>query len=423
MLKTKIKEYQEIKKGISLHYLDTEKFKTTIISILIRTPLNREEVTKTALLAEVMKQGCSSYPSSYEIAKKTEELYGAVFDSYIMKKGEEQILCFYLECLHHTPDGALLFQKGSDFLIQVVTNPLSDGDSFLDGIVEREKKTLEQKIKGRSDDKKEYAQIRCLEEMCEGEPFGIYADGYEEDLKKISGHGLYEHYLYLMQEAPIEIVIAGKVEDENALDRIKKAFSYPRKEKTKWKQEEGKRNRTEKKNIEETMDVLQGKLCMGFRSKGKPIGKEFYSLLVFNEIFGGGASSRLFLNVREKESLCYYINSFLYRFKMILFLQAGIEDKKKDQTVKLIMECLKRLQENLAEEEELENAKASLIKLYQNNGDNQAAAMDFMVTQYLLGTNETIQDFIEQIKQVTLKEVQKAAKDLTLDTIYMLKGK
>lgn len=411
----------EINQGIRIHMLETKKFKTTVISILVRSKLTREYATQNALLAEVLKKGCSKYTSSLAINRKMEELYGAVFDSYIIKKGEEQIICFYMECLSEFSDNNDIVMESVAFLSQIITNPLTDGDSFLDGIVEREKVTLRQKIEGRMDDKKEYAKIRCIEEMCKEEPFGIYADGYVEDLELIDGNSLYLHYKNLLKSAPIEIVISGELKSQDSIETIKKAFSYKREKKiNKFLPSSSTLKEGDVNEIQEKMDILQGKLCMGFRSKSESTGKSFFSTLVFNEILGGGASSRLFLNIREKESLCYYINTFIYRFKMILFLQAGIDKKNYEKTVKLIEETIESIKKQGVKEEELKNAKMSLIKMYRNNDDYQPAAMDFYITQYLLQSDETTDDFVKNIEKVSLEDVLNAAKSICLDTIYFL---
>lgn len=410
----------DLQNGMKLHYLKTEKFKTNIIGLVVRTNLDRDTVTKNALLSQVLAQGSKAYPNRLMMARQMETLYGSIFDSMIVKKGGEQLLYLYMETIHQPLGGEPLFAEGARFLYSILMEPNTAKNAFLPEIVEREKKRLSAKIKGRMDNKKEYAKIRCLEEMFAGEPFGIYADGYDEELDKIDAESLYHHYRKLIETAPIEILVAG---NETAdLEELKKLFSFQRGKISKTTAICHAKHRKEPIEKTETMEILQGKLAMGFSTELEPVGQAFYAMLVYNELFGGSASSRLFMKVREENSLCYYINTYVFRFVMSIFLQAGIDHKDKDKAIDLIKECLLEMQENPVAEEELKQAKEAIIKGYDSTADYQSGLIDFYMTQYFIGDKSGIKEFIEGIKNVSIKDVQEIAKQVKLSAIYFLTG-
>lgn len=406
----------ELTSGVRFHFLEGNKFKTNVIGLLIRTNLCKENATKMALLAEVLKGGCKKYPSKQKIEIQMEELYGSIFDISVIKKGEEQILFFYLEMIKNEKR---LFEEGIQFLNEILFFPLVEKGKFSDKIVSREKESLRRKIKMKSDNKKEYAKLRCIEEMCKNEPFGIYGDGYEEDLDKINSENLYQFYLNLMKDAPIEIIVSGDSEKE-AFQQLEKGFCFERQN---YKKIECEKNKKRIEKIQEVMEekqVLQGKLCIGYRSNSQPVGKDFYSLLVFNEILGAGASSRLFAQVREKEGLCYYVNSVLYRFKSIIVVQSGIDASEFRKVAEMIQKVIQNLKTDTIEQEELENAKKGLLKHYRSLSDYQTGIMDFYMNEYLLESKESLEDFIKNIEAVKAESINQLAKGLEQDTIYFL---
>ena len=397
-----------------IHFLEGQSFKTNIIAILLRIPLTRQNTTKTALLAEVLKNGCQQYPSRKAVNEKMDDMMGSVFDISILKKGQEQILFFYLEMVK----GELL-KKGFEFLQNMIFSPLEERKGFPKNMVEREKKILAEKIKGRQDDKKEYAKLRCLEEMCKENTFGIFADGYQEDLKEIDEMILLLHYKNMLKHAKVEIFLTGNAEQKQ--DMISMAKKMPFQSDFLWQAETiSVKKKKEITKVQETLSIAQSRIVLGFDTNVLPEKKEFSSLLVCNELFGGSPASLLFQNVREKEGACYDISSFLFRLYPILMVKAGIEKQYYQKAVEVIQNSLKILQEQQVEKQDLQQAKESIIRYYISMKDSQTALMDFSFNEWILKTNRSIEQFVKEIENVTQKEVQKRAKELTLNTIYFL---
>lgn len=410
VVKIKI-EVKEINKCVNLHFIDDFGFKTNIIGIFIRTNLDRENCTKTALLAEVLK----NYQDNYILQQKLNNMYGAVFDTSILKKGNEQIIFMYGDVINGMEEN--LSKKLLSLMLEILTLPLSDG-KFEDDVVERAKKALEVKILTSEENKREYVLKKCLEKTCENEVFGVYGDGYTEDLQNINAKDLFEHYKKLLEQALIECVISGKGRLSDYKDIAKKYLNFERSVKQQ-KVEELPADAVEE-IIKETKDVAQGKLCMSLRTETKMGNRDFYTLAVLNEILGGGSSSLLFSNIREKDGLCYYISSFVYRFKDIMIIEAGIDEKSLDSVITGVKDTLQNMCDGKTEETDFDTAKKSLIKGHKEMLAQQAQRIDYYFNGIISGIDADEDKFVKEIDNVKIEDLSRVAKKIKIDTIYFL---
>lgn len=407
-----------IAESINLHLIQTEKFKTTTICLLIRRPLLREEVTYNALIANILRKGSKKHNSLSKLNSVLENMYGAVFDTQIIKMGEEQIVQFYLEILNKDIDPDLL-EQSLEFLRGVVFNPLLEGDGFKEDIVNIEKENLKNRINGRINNKVDYLKLKCIEKACEGEPFSLYGDGYIKDLDHITAKNLYNHYKNILRTSPIEFVVIGK-EDMEVGEKIKQLFSFSREGVIQIDKAEIVYAPKEATREEEKQEVTQGKLCMALRAGASPVGKEFYSLLMMNEILGATANSKLFVNVREKESLCYSIGSFIYRFKGIVIIQAGVDVENFDKVLELVDKEIKNISNGDITDKEVDNAKKSITKNLEAMKDYATSTINFYISQYILDDKDDIENAIENVKSITKEDIQNSAKKMYVDTVYLM---
>ncbi len=399
----------------NVNFIYTNKFKTVSICAVIRMPLERKYVTYNALLPYVLKHSSEKYNSIKKINDKMYELYGAFFDTNIIKKGEEQIIQFFIEVI----DKKEYVEKAIEFLSEVITKPDVNNNSFLKNVVELEKENLKAEILSRKDNKKEFSKLKCIEIMCKNEPFGIYGDGYADDLDNINEKNLYEHYKNIMEKYNVDFYGIGNVSEKDFKNYINKYFKQ--KYKRQYFISEFKEiQKNDVKNVTEEENLSQGKLCVGFRTNVNPVSDDFFNLLVMNEIFGGSADSLLFKNVREKNGLCYYINSFIYKFKSIILVQAGIKKDDFDKTISLIKDCIDNIKNNKFSENDLKNAISGIIKKYESINDYPESQLDFLLSQNMLSENISIQKFIDKIKKVSLNDVSEIANKIFIDTIYFL---
>lgn len=388
----------EITKGIDLHIFSTEKFQTVTFCLLLRTPLDRTTVTANSLLAKSILNGCSKYKTKRAIEIRLEEINASI-SANVLKKGEEHIIELYCKC---TPTYT---EETIELLGDILLKPLFNN-------MDASKADLESTINSLVNDKRSYALEKCIEAMCEKEPYGINGDGYIEDINNVSIHS---HYTNVIENAKIEIIAIGDINKAEITEYIKKYIPlmprdthlepcnylyYPASE----------------KQLSENMDITQSKLCLGLRMNINPVGEDWYRAIVANELFGGSASSALFMEAREKESLCYYISSKLLRFKSLMIIEAGIDSENKDKVIEIIRSAF----ENISEEN-IEIAKQNIINGYRTAQDKPERIMDALLGGLIAGKIMSFDDIIREISGViTIRDV---FHDSYLDTVYMLGGK
>ena len=416
----------EIKTGIKLHTIKTEKFKTNLISVFLSMPITRENVTKNALISSILRRGSMNMPTLLEISKTLEEMYGASFDNGIDKTVDNQILKFYIETINdnYIPhNGENMLKTSIEKLLEIVFNPLIKDGGFNEDYVKQEKENIKRIIKGKTDNKAMYATERCIEEMYKNEPFGLYKYGYIEDLENIDAKNLYKYYKKMISTCKIDIFISGNVDEQTAEilkenENIKKL--QERKPKTTF--EVSKKEKVEEKEIIEQMDVTQGKIVIGMDLTLEDI-KQKYDAIVYNAILGGTANSKMFQEVREKASLAYSAGSTYLRYKGNIFIKCGIEIKNYKKALEIIRKQLKDMQNGIFTDEDIENAKKSIISGIRSIDDEQDTEITYFFGQELTNEKISTEEYIKNIEKVAKDDIIKIANSLQINTIYFLKNK
>lgn len=415
----------EIKKGIKLNILQTNKFKTNLIAIMFTTKLDRENVTKNALIPAVLKRGTKTLKTQEEINKKLEEMYGASLDCGLDKTGDNQVLKFYIETVNDEflpQNSEDMLKKSLEQIFEFVFNPYLENDGFKKEYVEQEKENLKQIIEGKIDNKARYALDRCIEEMYKNQPYGLYKYGYIEDMENINEKNLYEHYKKLISNCKIDIFVSGIVDEEieNIIkenENIKKLQDRnPEYNKIKISLK-----KSEKENVvQESMEVTQGKLIIGM---DLDVDNEDlrYDIMIYNSIFGGSANSKLFQNVREKASLAYTASSSYYRFKNNIFINCGIEIKNYDKALEIIKQQIEDMKKGDFTEEEVENAKKGIIASIKIIDDEQDTEITYFFSQELSNSKCSVEQYMDNIKTVTKEKVIDIANKVSINTVYFLK--
>lgn len=416
----------DIKNGIKLHTIKTEKFKTNLIAVMLTTKLDRKNVTKNALIPAVLRRGTKFMQTQEEINKKMEDMYGASFDCGLDKTGDNQILKFYMETVNNEflpQDAENMIKSSIEKTFEIIFNPYLENGVFKREYVEQEKENIKQIIDGKIDSKARYALDRCIEEMYKNEPFGLYKFGYVEDLKDINEKNLYEYYLELIETCKIDIYISGIV-DENIQNIIKQNENIEKLEERKpdFKEFElVKKENEEAKEIQESMEVTQGKLIIGLDVN--ILDKEArYKIMIYNSLLGGSANSKLFQNVREKASLAYTASSSYYRFKNNIFINCGIDIPNYQKALEIIKKQIEDMKNGDFTDEEIENAKNGIIASIKTIDDEQDTEITYYFGQELSGTNTRLEEYIENIQKVNKADVLEVAKQISINTIYFLKN-
>ena len=408
--------------GVYLNYLPDRKFKTSLLSAQFVTPLRQETVAANALLPAVLRRGTVRYPDMGALSARLENLYGARIDYTIRKKGENQCVGFVASFIDDSfaPGRERLLEPVAELLGELICEPATKHGRFIPAYFESEKTNLIDAIRSVINDKRDYADLRLLQEMCAGEPYGISRLGDEKSVEKLQPKKLYAQYGQLISTSQLELFYCGSAGLERVERALRSAFStLPREGIREIAMSGPHAAPAEPRYIEEEMDVTQGKLGMGFTcgSSDAP------ALLMGNTLFGGSSNSKLFLNVREKLSLCYFASSIYHRQKSIITVSSGIEFSNYQKAYDEIMRQLEAVQNGELEDWELEGARSVLLNAYASMGDSQGKLENFYLGQAATGQEETPEILARQVREVTPERIFDAMKTVTLDTVYFLKGK
>lgn len=415
---------KEIKKGITVHTISTNRFKTDLLSVFITTKLSKENVTKNAIIPMILRKGSSTLENMEEINKHLEEMYGAAFDCGIDKTGDNQVLKFYLETIDnkYLPHGEDIIEECINTLLGIVFDPKIENNAFKKEYVDSEKEKLKIIIEGKKDNKAQYAALRCQEEMYKNTPFGLYKYGYIEDIQEINETNLYEYYKKLISECKIDIFISGDVEETKIIDIISKNSNIQKlnERDAEYNKSNAQFEKHQERQIIETADVTQGNLVLGL-SIAENNKKEKYSAILYNSILGGSATSKMFQIVREKHSLAYTASSNYLRHKNSIFIKCGIEIENYEKTLKLIREQIEDMKKGNFTEENIENAKNSVISVIRMIPDEQDTLITYFLGQELAEHKMSFEEYEENVQKVSKQEIEEFASKVSIDTIYFLR--
>lgn len=415
-----------MKQGVTMHTIETNKFKTNLFALFLATPLTKKTATCNALLAAVLRRGSKNLPTQQEITKKLEALYGAVFNCGIDKNGDNQVLKFYVEALNeaYLPKAEPLTKASIQTLLEIVFEPYIENGTFKKEYVEAEKENLKNIIRSKVDNKAKYALDRCIEEMYQDEPYGVYKFGYIEDIDTINEKTLYAHYQNLIQTCKIDILISGN-DVEAQKDRIEhlpeiQNISARTPDYIPTTQNNNTHLDKQETVVTESMQVKQGKLTIGLDVDIKAP-QETYAVSVYNTILGSGANSKLFRNVREKASLAYTAGSNYMKTKSAIFIRAGIEIANYEKAVYIIKEQLEEMKQGKFTDEDLKDAKQLITSTIKSIPEEQDTQITYYYGKELSGNMETLEAYADNIQKVQREEVQKVAQNIKINTIYFLK--
>ena len=411
----------ELKKGIKLHIINTNKFKTNLISVFLTSKLSRETITKKALILSILRRGNNTLKTQEEINAKLEDLYGAECDCGIDKNGDNHISKFYIETLNdnYILNNENIFEEAIQVLFDIIFNPISENNKFKDEYFDGEKETLKQIIEARKDNKRAYSTIRCIEEMYKDEPYGLYKYGYVEDLEKITNEELFEEYKNLINNSKIDIFVSGNI-DEQKVEEIFKNNKYIKELcKREYVLPEEVNKETKTKTVIEKTNVAQGNLNIGMKVNN--ISKDDVAkVAVYNAVLGGGANSKLFQNVREKASLAYSAGSMFIKTKKTIIIKCGIDPENYEKTLKIVNKQLDDMKNGDFSEEDMNKAKELIVASCKSMQDEQDSELSYYFNKELNEEKTTIENYIADVQAVSKEDVINVANNVKTDTIYFL---
>ena len=413
----------EILPGVYLTAVQSDKFKTGCFSLNLLRPMKKEEAAANALIPSVLLRGSETCPDIASISAKLDELYGASVGTLVRKKGEVQLVGFYCDYVQDEYVDEPVFAPLMAFLAELLLNPRLENGAFPEAVVDSEKLNLENAMLSRINDKRTYAASQLIRTMCAGQPYGIPRIGDPDDLTEITAKSLYAHYRDLLATSRVELFYMGSLSPEAVTKVLQAALAeLPRAEvfvpvgTTPAPQARPLQEKTER------LDVTQGKLSLGFFTDITAKDPRYPALVLAATVFGGGATSKLFTNVREKMSLCYYASASFEKFKGVLSVSSGVEFSKLETAKTEILRQLEACKAGDITDDELESARGYLVSDLKIAMDSPGRLDDYYMGQILLEQDGTMEDLASAIARVTKQEAADAIQALRLDTIYALEG-
>jgi predicted Zn-dependent peptidase len=409
--------------GYKLHVIQTEKYKTNTFVWKMKAPLTKEDVTKRALLPQVLQSSSAKYASTTALRSYLDELYGATLFVDLSKKGEYHVISFSLEIANEKflSDSSPLLKKGFELLAEILTNPNVSGQAFDKETVEKEKRALKQRIQSVFDDKMRYSNVRLLQEMCKDEPYALEVNGDAADVDAITPENLFDYFQRAFLEDEMDLYVIGDVTEDDVKKLASDLLQFE--SRTPKKVEQQKVNkRSEVNEVKEQQDVKQGKLNIGYRTNivyGDP---DYFALQVFNGIFGGFSHSKLFINVREKASLAYYAASRLESHKGLMMVMSGIDLKNFDQAVGIINEQMEAMKKGDFTDQELNQTKAVIRNQILETIDTSRGLTEILYHNVVAHTDIALDTWMNAMEKTTKEEIIAVAQKIDLDTIYFLTG-
>ncbi|RST75538.1 insulinase family protein [Siminovitchia acidinfaciens] len=410
------------KQGYNLHLIQTGKFKTNTFIWKMKAPLDEKTVTYRALLPHVLQSSTKKHSSTAQLRSYLDNLYGASLHVDLGKKGDYHIITLTIEVANEAflKDSTPLLQKAVQLLKEILLEPNANNGAFDSETVEKEKRTLKQRIKSVYDDKMRYATYRVTEEMCKEEPYSLYVHGQLDQVDDITETSLYKYYEQALNEDELDLYIVGDIdkgEVEQYCDELQFADREPKRT-----AEPAVKENIEVKEIIERQDLKQGKLNIGYRTNILYGEKDYFPLQLVNGIFGGFPHSKLFINVREKENLAYYAASRIESHKGLLMVMSGIDDQNYVKAVNIIKEQMELMKNGDFTDEEIKQTKAVIQNQFLETIDTARGLIEVLYHNVVAHTSINLDEWQDHIANTTKEDIVNAARKIEMDTIYFLTG-
>ena len=409
--------------GIDGLFIQNDRFNSTLLSFHFFVPLNAQTIEKNALLPFLLSSSTDKFKDYTELNIRLLELYGGILSASVNKSGDNLHIVISLNLINNdlTFEKEDIITEGANLLFSMVFKPSLDGEAFCEKDVVREKRQTTERIEGEINNKRAFARSRLLSEMFGSDPYGLFVYGKAENVEKITAKDLYSSWKDLLCSAYVRLHIVGKSLPDGIFENLKSGFSNIKRENVLSITKAALLPESEKVNVvTEHYAVTQGKICLGYTCSDNGGGEKALPHLVFSDILGGGAYSKLFRNVREKQSLCYYCSASSVRQKGFMVVSSGIDDKNADKVIKAVLKELSAVQKGEFEDFALNASKKSITDSLNAYYDSSVALDAWYGTNLSKEEILTPKAAIEAINKISKEEIINAAKGLKLHTVYKL---
>ncbi len=415
---------QSIGEGIDFLSIPNHQFKTGLLTISLHVPLQKETAAQNAILPQLLTRTCRAYPDMTALNERLAQLYGARLFDNVSRLGENQVLSIGILFLddRYALDDTSVSDQCAKLLCDLLFDPALEDGKFRAADVEREKRVLTEVIQSELVDKRTYSKNRCEQIMCEGEAYGVSRYGTVEQVASLTADEITEAWKDALENAYVSVSALGDSQTDSLVQQMKEAFSKWNRKKPQHRMPQVVPAPSEPKEVAERLPVQQAKLVLGFRIGIAEPDDQVMAARVMTALFGGTPTSKLFLNVREKLSLCYYCSSRYDRHKGVLLVESGIERPNKEKAQSEILRQLEDLKQGKFTDEELESTILSVQNSFRTVSDSQFGLGNWYESQLFDRMFQSPEEAAEAAGRVARDQVIAAAKAVTLDTVYLLEG-
>lgn len=408
---------------VALNYIDVDKFKSNYLSVSFVVPFDKKTSAMNSLILKILKRGTVSYPNMIELSKKLEYLYSADIYTKATNFGEVQLLSFSIDALDNrfALDNTDILGGAMEMLGEIIFSPLTENGVFCQSYFDGEKRNQLDDIAAEINNKAKYALVRLSEHMFADEAFS-FSSGDAEYVSALTNEEVFSHYKAILDSADVEITFVGHTDEvalKKALLTMLEKYNPTKRLAT---STNVKRSVESVKEVRENCVGKQGNLVLGFRTGTVLADGDYPKMALLSELYGGSANSMLFMNVREKMSLCYYCASVPEAIKGIMLVRAGIENKNFEVARDAILNQLDMIKNGEFSDDDLLAAKLSLINAYREISDNPQAIRNWYTGRILSGITQSPEEAIKVIESVTKEHIVATANKIQLDTVYFLEG-
>ena len=413
---------RNICEGVNFASITDDRFKLGRLSATLITPLSKESAAANALLSCVLTRSCKKYPDFTALNRKLDSLYGAALYPSIRQLGDCQALTLTVTGLddRYALDDEAVSSPLAELLCSIIFDPNVTNGKFSDEDVEQERRELIESIDADYNEKRTYAIKRCIEVMCKDEIYSVGRIGSREDVQGVTHADIYSAWKNLLSNARIELTMLGNTPPEKAFDSFCGYFDgKPRKFRY---TPPTPVTPGEVRRIAETDDVVQSKLVMGLRCMIPQTNEDIIASALMSAVLGGTPTSKLFMNVREKQSLCYYCVSRVDSYKGLMLIDSGVETDNIEKTEKAVMEQIELLKSGCLTDDEFDAAKLALKNVYMSSLDSLAALQSFYIGSVLQKEMMTPEQAAKAVDLVSKDRIIGLANTLQPDTVFSLVG-
>lgn len=413
----------ELFDGIVLRCFPENKFKQSCLSIQLLRPMCREEASLNALIPAVLLRGTQQAPDLQAITSRLDDLYGAAVGALVRRVGDYQTTGLYCSFIddQFAFSGDRVMEPMLEFLGQLLFCPVLENGAFREDYVQTEKRNLILTIEAQRNDKRAYANERLIQKMCAKDNFGLSRLGQTKLVEKITPQTAYAHYRKILSESPIQLIYVGSTAPEQVADMLRPLFAGLSRNYVNLPPQTAFTD-PPTGGHSETLEVTQGKLCMGFVTPITLRDRGFAAMQVLNMLFGGSMTSKLFMQIREAQSLCYDIGSGYHGSKGVLTVSSGIDFDKEESVTNQVLSILDDCRNQSFTDEELKASKQALMTQLQAIHDSPSSIENYYTSALLSGLDKTPREYMQAVEAVTAEQVAQAASTLQLHTVYFLRG-